>query len=129
MKKALQRIGILAWWLTLPGLIVYLYGKPRTRVLIASGGKIVVVKGWLSNGKWILPGGGLHRAEEPLAGLLREAREETGLQLEPSDVQATFQEVYRYRGIVFPCHYFAVELPDQLPRTRQNCRLIICYNS
>lgn len=34
-------------------------------------------------GKWDLPGGRLARAEEPISGLKRETREETGLDIEP----------------------------------------------
>lgn len=106
-----QRIGVMAWWAVLPGLIVYLYNRPRTRLWLESEGTVAVVKGWLGNGKWTLPGGGLHRGEAPVTGLLREVWEETGLQLDGEQVRPAFQERYAARGIVFPCHYFAAELP------------------
>lgn len=115
MKTLLRRLGVWAYWATYPGLLVYLRGKPRTRVLIRAEGKLLVVKGWLSSGHWALPGGGLHRGEAPLTGLLREVAEETGLHLQPGQVRPLFQEEYRYRGARFPCHYFIADLPRLLP--------------
>jgi len=113
MRRLLQRIGTAAWWVCLPGLMIALSGGPRTRVIIRSGGKILAVKGWLGNGKWSLPGGGLHRHEEPLAGAIREVREETGLSLDPARLTPLGVQEYRSYGIHFPCHYFVAALPAQ----------------
>ena len=118
MKPFFERLGVIAWWVTLPALIVYLWNKPRTRVLVRAGGKILVVRGWLGTGKWMLPGGGLHKNEPALAGALREIREETGLALKAEDLRPLKQETYRSRGITFPCHYFVADLtgdPAQYP--------------
>ena len=79
-----------------------------------SGGKVAVVKGWLGNGKWSLPGGGLHKGESPAAGVLREAREETGLLIDPATVRPLVVAPYSAYGIHFSCHYFAAELPGQI---------------
>jgi 8-oxo-dGTP pyrophosphatase MutT (NUDIX family) len=119
MKKLLQKVGTLAWWVTLPALRFYLSRTPRTRAVLQSGGKTVVVKGWLGSGRWALPGGGLHRGEEPLAGVIREVHEETGIVLQPAQMQSLGVELYRNHGIHFQCHYFAVELPEQLPLVAQ----------
>lgn len=113
MKRLIERLGVIAWWVTLPALIVYLWGKPRTRVLVRAGGKVLVVRGWLGTGKWMLSGGGLHAHEDPTDGAVREVREETGLALKPQDLSPLKQEEYRFRGIKFPCHYFAVDLPGK----------------
>ena len=115
MKWLWQKLGVLAWWATLPALMVYLSGGERTRVVIASGQKIVVVKGWLGDGKWTLPGGGLHKGEDPVAGLLREVAEETGIRLAAAQVAPLAFEQYHNRGIHFPCRYFFVELPQEVP--------------
>jgi len=119
-----QKIGILAFWMTFPGLIVYLGRSERTRIVIACGQKIVVVKGWLGTGKWVLPGGGLHAGEAPNVGLLREVAEETGLHLENAKVKALFREVYRYHGIRFPCHYYFVEIPETVPLHAQFLEIV-----
>ena len=47
-------------------------------------------------GLWDTPGGFLDEAEEPLAGLRRELREETGLEVEPDEFLGAF--VDRYGG-------------------------------
>jgi 8-oxo-dGTP pyrophosphatase MutT (NUDIX family) len=111
----LRHIGIGAWWVVLPGLIVYLYNKPRTRLWLTSGGRVVVVKGWLGNGKWTLPGGGLHKGEDPLDGVLRETLEETGVRLERGQVRPVFEERFRMKGIAYPCFYFEAVLPERVP--------------
>jgi 8-oxo-dGTP pyrophosphatase MutT (NUDIX family) len=112
MKKLLQKVGILAWWLTLPALAVYLSRAERTRAVLHHDGKIVVVKGWLGSGRWVLPGGGLHKGEDPLEGALREIREETGLAIARGSLTKLAVEPYDSRGIHFTCHYFAAELPS-----------------
>jgi 8-oxo-dGTP pyrophosphatase MutT (NUDIX family) len=35
--------------------------------------------------QWVFPGGGLESGEEPLQGIIREVREETGRQFDPGD--------------------------------------------
>lgn len=124
MKWLWQKIGILAFWMSFPGLIVYLKRSERTRIVIACEQKIVVVKGWLGAGKWVLPGGGLHTGETPLSGLLREVAEETGLRLESTRVKFLFREVYRYHGIRFPCHYYFVEVLEAAPLHAQFLEIV-----
>ncbi len=91
------------------------------------------VEPWL--GMWDPLGGFLHEGEDPVAGLVRELREETGLELEPldyvgcwvgwygdaSDAIATFNLFWRARFVagnptaaddVSELRWFA---PDQLP--------------
>ncbi|HSX33353.1 MAG TPA: NUDIX hydrolase [Candidatus Saccharimonadales bacterium] len=115
MKKLLQALGTGAFWAVFPALAVYLSRGPRTRVVIRAGNKIVVVKGWLGNGKWVLPGGGLQKGEPPLQGLLREVREETGLKLDQAEVRPLLKAPYHYHGIHYLCHYFVIDLPLELP--------------
>ena len=45
-------------------------------------------------GKWDLPGGFLEEGEEPLAGLRRELREETGLEVEPLSFLGAWVDTY-----------------------------------
>jgi 8-oxo-dGTP pyrophosphatase MutT (NUDIX family) len=45
--------------------------------IIAKEGRVLLVKG-LGADKWDLPGGRLHKGEEPLEGLKREIKEEVG---------------------------------------------------
>jgi len=49
---------------------------------------------------WDLPGGFLHEGEEPLAGLRREIREETGLEIEPPRFLGLWNEPYDGRTVL-----------------------------
>ncbi|HEX7963520.1 MAG TPA: NUDIX hydrolase [Candidatus Saccharimonadales bacterium] len=119
MKTIARRAGIFAFWVTYPALMVYLSRTPRTRILLRSQGKILAVQSWLGDGRWHLPGGGLHKGEAPLAGVLRETREETGIELPANSVRLWFTEDYRHRGVHFPCHYFIADLPELAALTPQ----------
>lgn len=92
---------------------VYLPRTTRTRLLIVCGGELLVTRTWISDGRWSLPGGGLHRGEEPTAGVLRETREEIGVSLQAYDIRLTSEGEYNGRGLRFKCYYFVVELLEK----------------
>lgn len=119
MRRALQRIGWLVFWLAWPVLRVYLGLRDRTRIILWCGGNVVALKGWLSNNKWGLPGGGLHKGEQPLAGLIRELREETGISLRPAAVTPLASQMYKSRGFRFRCHYYFARLQHEETLTPQ----------
>src|SRR5688572_27485111 len=108
---ALGRVG---FWVSLPALYIYLRPSRRTRVLVHSEGKVLVVKPWLGSGKWILPGGGLHRHEDSSVGAARELREETGIILPPSRLASAGTVDYRQHGLRFRYEQFIAELPALL---------------
>lgn len=63
-----------------------LYTSTRTRGLVFDEkGKVLLVKNWIGNGKWDVPGGGLHHAESLQECLSREVYEETGLIIGPDN--------------------------------------------
>ena len=51
-------------------------------------------------GRWDLPGGFLHEGEDPLDGLRREVREETGLEVEPLEFLGSWNEPYWNRTVL-----------------------------
>lgn len=52
------------------------------RVLVLdSEDRVLLIRHSYGSGQWMLPGGGLAKREDPVAGALREVREETGLAL------------------------------------------------
>lgn len=118
-----RKFGIVTFWILLPALSLYLKISKRTRVLVSSGDKILVVKSWLGNGKWALPGGGLHRREGPLAGVRRELLEETGVSIAPEQFNLLSEMTYRQHGIKFRYVCFSVETPHAAPIKRQSWEL------
>ena len=114
-RSWLRWLGVAAFWLSWPVLWVYFRRGERTRVLVRCGDEVLLVKSWLGDGRWILPGGGLHRGEDPRSGAVRELREETGISLRPDRLQPLGKNIYRDKGFHFPCHYFVVELHERPP--------------
>lgn len=119
MKKVWLMVGKAAFWLSLPALWVYLRQGTRVRVLIICGDEFLVVRQWLSSGNWILPGGGLHKNENPLHGLVREVREETGIKLAEQDVKFLYNTRHSDRGISFTYDCFEVVLDTKPEITLQ----------
>lgn len=110
MKSLWLKLGVLVFWLSWPALWLYLRFTTRTRLLLVSQGKILVVRGWMSAGKWQLPGGGLHAGENPEDGVRREVKEETGLDLKGVPLRILSREMYRGNGLRFTCQYYAAQL-------------------
>jgi len=100
MKKLWQKIGNLAFWLSYPLLQVYLRIGWRTRVLVIHEEHLLVVKGWLGNGRqWQLPGGGVHHGEPHAEAACREVFEETGVKAKPNDLKLLYQDRSRQHGL------------------------------
>jgi 8-oxo-dGTP pyrophosphatase MutT (NUDIX family) len=124
MNSFWQRVGTLAGWLAWPASWLYLRFSTRTRVLVISRDKVLVVKNWLGDRKWSLPGGGLHRSEPPVMGALREVREETGVMLAPEQLSELFHGRYHDRGFRFECFFFMAHCAEPLVPKRQKGEII-----
>ncbi len=112
-----QKLGTIIFWITWPGLWVILRWSYRTRVLVASGSKVLVMKSWLGPGDWSLPGGGVHRGEAPELAAIREVEEETGLTIEREQLVPTAERVFRDNGLSFRYQEYKVEL-NEMPTVR-----------
>jgi len=117
--KNFRWLGRVSYYILWPGISVYLLGSQRSRVVVFSGDDILVVKAWLSDGKWSLPGGGLHSGEKTVTGALRELSEETGLKLKMSDLVELVSENFRLRGIKVKLHFFSAAVSSRLPVKKQ----------
>ncbi len=60
-----------------------------------------------------LPGGGLHRHEDPLTGVLREVSEELGLNLPGDSVESISVNSYHSGLIRYQAHYFKTILASR----------------
>lgn len=107
-------IGTLAFFLSLPGLYFYLRKDERTRVVVQVDDEILVLKGWYGSNKWMLPGGGMHRGEQPVEAALRELKEETGIIAQPSDLRHVGSgKVKDSYGLGYNYHLFVMTLPER----------------
>lgn len=124
MRYLWIKLGRLLFWLSWPLLYVYLLRGMRTRVLIVCGSDILAVKGWLGSGKWLLPGGGLHRHEDPLLGAIREVREEVGLDLTSNHLTLLGVMTTRQSGLSSKCYNFVVEITTKAPLKLQKFEIL-----
>lgn len=112
-----RRVGRAIYYLSWPALYVYLRLGARTRVLVLVDGHVLLVQGWMSDGRWMLPGGGLHRRELPVDGVVRETAEEAGVMLRSGQLTNLGSEWCQSGGLKFYCHFFATTLSER-PATR-----------
>jgi 8-oxo-dGTP pyrophosphatase MutT (NUDIX family) len=99
MRTTRLFLGRILAWVTLPLAIVFLRGSHRTRVLVISGDRLLVVKSFIHHGRWSLPGGGVHKGENPLNGAIRELKEETGVVLKPSELTTVAEKPFSSYGV------------------------------
>jgi 8-oxo-dGTP pyrophosphatase MutT (NUDIX family) len=108
-------LGVISYWCGWPLLWIYLRGSVRTRVIIRYQGQILVVRTWLGNGEYNLPGGGLHAGEHADAGARREINEELHLQNVKLVLKPLGIEAHTGKGFSYMCHYFVADctyMPD-----------------
>lgn len=110
MKRIWKQVGITAFWLSWPLLYIYLRHGSRAKILVTAGDEVLVVKSWLGTGKWSLPGGGLHRGENPIQGVLRELQEETGVIADPLQLSSLFKDIFRQHRFRVTYECFLLEL-------------------
>ena len=86
------------------GSVYYANSAPAVEGVLERDGKVLLTKRGIDprRGHWDLPGGFLEEGEEPLEGLAREFREETGLAVRPLEWLGTHLEPYD--------HYFVLGL-------------------
>jgi 8-oxo-dGTP pyrophosphatase MutT (NUDIX family) len=99
--------------------LLALVWAPRGRgakAAIVCAGEVLLVRHTYGPARWELPGGGVHRGEEPRAALARELREELGLEYDEADVEvlATMPGPGRFHR--HRTHLFRVDVAE--PRVR-----------
>ena len=113
MNRYWPLLGNITFWLAWPVLYVYLGDTERTRVLIHHGNDVLVLKDWLGDGSWKLPGGGVRRGEDFAASAVREAHEETGLTIKAKRLRSLGPVESRSHGFRCRLHCFVVTLPER----------------
>jgi 8-oxo-dGTP pyrophosphatase MutT (NUDIX family) len=110
-----QRIGVVVYWILHPAIALYMNKDPRTRVIIRCGHEVLLVRSWLSPSDWYLPGGGLHKHEDPTDGAIRELEEEIGITFQRQVVMHLFETRFRQGFVNYRAHVLLVEL-DTKPK-------------
>lgn len=107
MMKIIEKI---AYYLAYPAIAIALCHTNRTRLVIFYKDELLVLRGRLSNGRWILPGGGIHKNENANDAVIREVFEETGVTLDKSDINKSDDILIRHRFISFTATFFYITL-------------------
>lgn len=111
MRQAKAFVGRIAFYVFWPFFYVLLKMSLRSRVVLLCGDDILLVQGWLNgDGTWSLPGGGVHRGEQPVIGAIREVKEEVGVSLKPGDLEDIGTGVQHWRGFALHYRAFGVRL-------------------
>jgi ADP-ribose pyrophosphatase YjhB (NUDIX family) len=78
------------------GFVIYASSKPTAGALCAENGRVLLVRRAHEpfEGRWDIPGGFLEEGEDPLDGLRRELKEETGLDIEPQRFLGVWMDRY-----------------------------------
>lgn len=122
-KFMIQMPGIIVFWLSWPVLYLYLKNSTRSRVLITYQDEILVSKTWIGSGSWTLPGGGVHKDEEPVDAAAREIQEELGLAISPQSYELLDRMKHRSHGLEYEAVFFALELPSKPPIKQQRIEM------
>jgi 8-oxo-dGTP diphosphatase len=78
------------------GFIVYASSKPTASALCVANGRVLLARRARPpfEGFWDIPGGFLDEGEDPVDGLRRELKEETGLEVEPESFLGIWMDRY-----------------------------------
>lgn len=112
LRRFLETTGIAVWVLAWPAFFVYLRARERTRIIVIYQDQILVVRNWISDGKWLLPGGGLHKNEAVVRGALRELNEETGIAAKSEQLRFITRQRYRRYGQRFDFSVFVLSVAE-----------------
>ncbi len=101
-------------------LVVWRITRPRTigvrGIVTDEQGRVLLVRHAYGNRRWYLPGGGVSGQETAAEGVVREVREETGLEVEIKKLVGVYLWTNAYKRdhiFVFACDRIAGELRVQ----------------
>lgn len=129
MTTIWKLLGTVLFWLTWP--LIYLYSTvtgPRTRLLLVFDDEVLLVKNWLGSGGWSLPGGGLHRGEQPSVGVLRELKEELGVTFAPDRLIEFGLHIVQERGGLPSKFYLFAAVLEEKPNLYPDGREIVAHD-
>src|SRR5476649_663369 len=124
MRRLWIVLGRISYVVAWPALYLYLKGSQRTRIVVKAGDKVLVVKDWLGDGKWKLPGGGVHKGEYILNSARRELFEETGIKVKIEQMESLGTVEAKGHGTTVMLHVFQLNLPRLVDVKKQKLEII-----
>ncbi len=112
MKNLWRKLSTITFWLSWPLTWLAFNKTERSRLMIFKNGRLLVTRSWLGDGRWGLPGGGIHKSESPLESVIREVDEELGLDLSAKSIKRLVGVDVRERGFANVFHYFMAEVGE-----------------
>lgn len=107
--RSLYKIGnplrVLYWFIARPN-------TQGVKCLIECNGKILLVRLSYAHKSWALPGGGVHCGEQFIDAARREAREETGIDMEDWKKVGEYSQVIEYKNDTVECFYATTNNPE-----------------
>jgi 8-oxo-dGTP pyrophosphatase MutT (NUDIX family) len=120
MRSLWLAVGRLGFWCAWPALWIYLRGSQRSRLLLVDeAGRVLVVKGWLSTQQWSLPGGGMHKQEDPKLAAIREAEEEAGITVQPEQLQFLGHKPLHNKGFIVDTYLYGAKVAMMTTRLQR----------
>lgn len=114
-----RTLGKTAYVIVLPLMRFWLAKTSRSYVLINHGGRVLVIKNWLSRQNWQLPGGGIKKAEGPKVAAARELKEELGIQINPHDLMPLTNGIWESDNLGHSYQTYALNLKSQPKLSRR----------
>ena len=122
-----RKLGKIIFWVAWPiWWIIFKISPNRTRIIVVNQNKILLVQGWLGDGKWGLPGGGVKFRETNQSAAARELWEETGLHTEESALKSLWSMNHRQRGLSYKAHYYLLEMSSEQEPKVQRVEIVDC---
>lgn len=113
MRRIYIVLGRLSFYALWPLLWLYLRKTRRVYAVIRHKDEVLYIKNWLSDNSWRLPGGGVGMNETPKEALIRELREELGIEV-TSSLQKITNGVTRSQKLGFAYDIYELEVPQKL---------------
>lgn len=106
-------LGRLSFILSLPLLRAYLRRSRRAYGLIVCGNEVVLVKGWLGRQKWQFPGGGTRHGETSPETIVREIKEEVGLDIDSKSLKYISSGRWQTDGLGHDYDFYLCKFPSK----------------
>jgi 8-oxo-dGTP pyrophosphatase MutT (NUDIX family) len=119
MRRVFKFLCFLLFWASWPAFYIYFKNSKRTRIILVKDGKVLVIQNWLSDYRWSLPGGGLHKGEDVIIGALRELLEETGIELKPGELHDLGSDNSLSHGLGYEFYCFSANLDHDVSVRKQ----------